>query len=72
MKDMRKPETIIKEQRRIIRNTREELAQARFASAEHQRARDAFRARATQAEQECAEWKRRFDLLLARTPEAKA
>lgn len=27
-----------------------------------------FRARATKAEQECAEWKRRFDLLLAREP----
>jgi hypothetical protein len=28
-----------------------------------------YRRRATKAEQECAEWKARFDLLLARTPE---
>lgn len=30
-----------------------------------------YRARATKAEQECAEWKRRFDLLLERTPVAE-
>jgi hypothetical protein len=28
--------------------------------------RDAFRSRATKAEQDAAEWKRRFDVLLAR------
>jgi hypothetical protein len=27
-----------------------------------------YRRRATKAEQECAEWKARFDLLLSRTP----
>lgn len=31
-----------------------------------------YRARATKAEQECAEWKRRFDLLLERTPKEGA
>lgn len=30
---------------------------------------EAMRGRATRAEQEVAEWKRRFDALLARTPE---
>ena len=32
------------------------------------RERDSYRIRATKAEQELAEWKKRFDLLLARTP----
>lgn len=31
-----------------------------------------YRTRATKAEQELAEWKQRFDLLLSRTPEQKA
>ena len=31
--------------------------------------RDAYRVRATRAEQEVSEWKGRFDALLARTPD---
>jgi phage shock protein A len=53
-----------------IRNLRRALAQTRDGAARAVSERDAFRARATKAEQEVAEWKRRFDLLLARTPEA--
>ena len=34
--------------------------------------RDTYRARATQAEQEIAEWKRRFDALLKIVPEKLA
>lgn len=30
-----------------------------------------YRERATKAEQECAEWKARFDALLLRTPEVR-
>lgn len=36
------------------------------------RERDSYRIRATKAEQELAEWKKRFDLLLARTPQVSA
>jgi hypothetical protein len=36
------------------------------------RERDGYRIRATKAEQELAEWKKRFDLLLARTPSPSA
>lgn len=52
-----------------VRNTAmrdiKRLQEARNAAAA---AREAYRARATKAEQEVAEWKARFDALLARTP----
>lgn len=60
-----------------IRNLKREVKQLRRAVAdEHARAGVAMRqqllgrARATKAEQEVAEWERRFDALLARTPES--
>ena len=65
MKDNRKPATIIAE---LKRSLKERTATANDALGE----RNHYRARATKAEQECAEWKRRFDLLLARTPELPA
>ena len=43
---------------------------SRFQATYDERIREctAFRLRAIKAEEECAEWKRRFDLLLERTP----
>lgn len=57
----RKPsaETELRTARRIIREQQVTITRA-------ERERDAYRARATKAEQECAEWKSRFDQLLAR------
>lgn len=50
----------------------------RMLKASHEQAsawlseRDTYRVRATKAEQEVAEWKKRFDALLARTPDQKS
>jgi multidrug resistance efflux pump len=51
--------------RREIRRLTDEWKRASASVAE-------YRARATKAEQELAEWKRRFDLLLSRTPQLSA
>ena len=59
--DKRKPETIMAEQRSIIKMLRIEAAGLGGTCSD-------FRARATRAEQEAAEWKKRFDALLARVP----
>ncbi len=53
-----------------LRSLRSELKRWRTGYDERVKDCTAFMMRATKAEQECAEWKRRFDLLLARTPEA--
>jgi FtsZ-binding cell division protein ZapB len=70
-KDKRKPETIIRELRRQIRDIQ---ANRTFAESERSAAirnRDEFRARTVRAEQEAVEWKRRFDALLAAMPELR-
>lgn len=56
-----KPETEIRNLKRDVKSLRYELKLAD----ENTRA---YRARATKAEQEVAEWKARFDALLMRTP----
>lgn len=57
------PETQLRQARSILREVQAELSIVRSSRDEH-------RARATKAEQEVAEWRKRFDLLLARTPES--
>lgn len=52
-----------------LRSARTELKQALADRARALTMCQDFRTRATKAEQECAEWKARFDLLLKRTPE---
>lgn len=52
----------------MLANLRRELKRARKDLSERSLACDQYRRRATQAEQELAEWKKRFDALLARTP----
>ena len=61
MADNRKPETIIRELKRHACQLAEGMNKV-------MRENDAWKRRALQAETDCAEWKRRFDLLLARTP----
>ena len=51
-----------------LRTVRAEFKRYRAAYDERIRDCTAFRLRAIKAEEECAEWKRRFDLLLDRTP----
>lgn len=55
-----------------IANLRRELKEARKNLSERSLSCDQYRRRATQAETELAEWKRRFDQLLARTPPVSA
>lgn len=66
--DTRKPATIIAELKRqkkdLIATANNALRDLQFSHRE----REQYRARASKAEQECAEWKRRFDQLLAREP----
>jgi hypothetical protein len=53
----------------VVRDVRRELKQERarlIAAAQHG---ERYRSRAMKAEQDVADWKRRFDLLLARTPQ---
>lgn len=50
-----------------LRNVKRELKRAREACADMRAELDGFRARATRAEQEAAEWRRRFDLLLEKS-----
>lgn len=57
----RKPETIVRELRRDLKRALKETGEFSKESAH-------FRGRATRAEMECSEWKRRFDALLERTP----
>jgi FtsZ-binding cell division protein ZapB len=54
-------ETQLKNLRRLHNELQRELNTARIAA-------DAYRARATKAEQEAADWRKRFDALLAREP----
>lgn len=54
-----------------VRYLRAELRREQKLHGHTKMDRDGYRTRATKAEQECAEWKRRFDVLLARTPEIK-
>ena len=50
----------------MLRAAKAELVLVKKVSAETVTQRDAYRARATKAEQDVAEWKLRFDLLLRR------
>lgn len=52
----------------MLRSARKEIRDLERQIAGTIKDREAYRVRATKAEQECAEWKRRFDLLLARVP----
>lgn len=49
-----------------LRTAKAELVRARKELAESERLCAGYRSRATKAEQECAEWKARFDILLRR------
>ena len=49
-----------------LRNARRALSMEVQANAALRRERDRFRIRATQAEQDAAEWRRRFDTLLSK------
>lgn len=53
--------TKLANERRLVKRLRVELMDV-------QRSMNAYRSRATKAEQELAEWKARFDKLLERTP----
>lgn len=62
----------------VKRSTETELRYVRKEAAELERQLNTlkieaafYKSRANQAETELAEWKKRFDLLLARTPESK-
>ena len=55
----------------LLRAAKRDLNETRAYLRDARRQCEAYRIRATQAEQECAEWKARFDLLLQRTPEVK-
>lgn len=57
----RKPETIIRELKR-------EMRQLCVGMDNAHRENETLRRRATKAEQDAAEWKRRFDALLERSP----
>jgi len=52
------------------RELRRRFADLQDDSIELRRERDLYRARATKAEQDCAEWKKRFDEALLRIPKA--
>lgn len=54
-----------------LRNARSELKTLQALLAQVTSERDAYRARATKAEQEAKEWKQRFDLLLSKCGEMK-
>lgn len=49
----------------MLRSARKEIRDLERQIAGTIKDREAYRIRATKAEQECAEWKRRFDMLLA-------
>lgn len=51
------PETELRSVKRELREAKEDLSRCRLSMAE-------YRARATRAEQSCAEWQQRFDALL--------
>jgi len=53
-----------------LRTAKSELKEQRAALSAQAEATAIWRGRATKAEQEVAEWKARFDLLLKRTPES--
>lgn len=52
-----------------LRSARSEIKELQHLLDQQGRALTEYRARTTRAEQEVAEWKGRFDLLLKRTPE---
>lgn len=54
-----------------IRTLRRDLRSEHEISRRLTQENHVLRGRLTKAEQETAEWKRRFDLLLSRTPETK-
>lgn len=59
-----KDSTVIRNLRREVKFLTHESASLREERGAAMRDRDSWRGRATKAEQEAAEWKRRFDLLL--------
>lgn len=52
----------------LLRAARADLAREKLACKDASAQRDAYRTRATKAEQEVTEWKTRFDILLRREP----
>ena len=54
----------------LLRNVKSELSKMQTKCAEWRASSDAFCIRATKAEQESAEWKARFDILLRRDGDA--
>lgn len=53
----------------LLRHARRDINNLKAMQAALITERDRYRERATKAEQESAEWKRRFDILLVRTPQ---
>lgn len=70
-KRKRSPQTEVRTQRAIINSQASTIDALRQDVAHFRGIADIYRARATKAEQEAAEWKRRFDALLARDEKAK-
>jgi hypothetical protein len=69
--DKRKPETVIRELRQRLNEAANTEAILRTAYRLAKDSSDEQRTRATKAETEAAEWKRRFDALLAAIPELR-
>jgi molecular chaperone GrpE (heat shock protein) len=61
-----KPETEIRNLKRQVKDWQKAEWRVRAELNKLRTEVDAYRARATKAEQECAEWKARFDVLLRR------
>jgi hypothetical protein len=53
----------------LLRAAKREIKELHLLLNAARRLRDEYRERASKAEQECAEWKARFDPLLKRTPQ---
>jgi uncharacterized coiled-coil DUF342 family protein len=64
----RKPETIIRELKRQVRDLEERLSVWYAEVKRYENEAQKRRGEATQAKQEAAEWRGRFDKLLARVP----
>jgi predicted nucleic acid-binding Zn-ribbon protein len=62
--DKRKPETIIRETRRLLKHMRADRDKCIDAATTARMEAAQYRARATKAEQDAAKWQTRFDTLL--------
>lgn len=56
----------------LLATARRQIKQLEYELTASRQDCSAYRLRATKAEQELSEWKKRFDLLLARTPQLSA